>query len=487
MEGESQTRPFRAIVVGGGLLGLTLGHMFAKTDMDYVVLEQHDDLMPEIGSLLSLMPQTFRVLDQLNALDAVLPVVTLVDRGILMSASDASIWKEERLTQLIETNHGHGIRIVHRPHYVEALYKSLPESAKARIHVQKRVVRIDVAEDGVAVHCADGTVEHGSIVIGADGVHSRTRQAMQSLAAGLPSDTEQPSPYTTTYRMLFGNVPPLPGVSPNTNYECAADGVSTQIMMGTQQAWFAVYEKIATPTSKRLRWTEDDKQAVLKKWGHLYMAPGYTLDDVYPRRSGSVGLVNLEEGLLDTWWWKRIVLVGDAVRKLEPHAGLGYNSGVSDLVDLVNGLRRLTRGRTASAVTTEDLEALFRAYQTQRMEDMPAIMEMSERRARMCAWLTTKDWLMARVLVPWLPLGTYSVNHVLGPIISRAPVLEWLYEKRLPARAVPYVHHVRPETKEKLGYSAPPPAPSASRLPLLTGTLVLAALATVGFRLYRRI
>ncbi len=103
MEGESQTRPFRAIVVGGGLLGLTLGHMFAKTDMDYVVLEQHDDLMSEIGSLLSLMPQTFRVLDQLNALDAVLPVVTLVDRGILMSASDASIWKEERLTQLIET------------------------------------------------------------------------------------------------------------------------------------------------------------------------------------------------------------------------------------------------------------------------------------------------------------------------------------------------------------------------------------------------
>lgn len=119
---------------------------------------------------------------------------------------------------------------------MEALYNSLPESAKARIHVRKRVVRIDVADDGVAVHCADGGVEHGSVVIGADGVHSRTRQVMQSLAAGLPADTEQPSPFTTTYRMLFSNLPPLPGLQTGTNYECAASGVSTQIIMGDKQA-----------------------------------------------------------------------------------------------------------------------------------------------------------------------------------------------------------------------------------------------------------
>ncbi|KAI0540082.1 hypothetical protein GGR58DRAFT_511929 [Xylaria digitata] len=436
MEAEnSQTRPFRAIIVGGGLLGLTAAHIFAKTGMDYVVLEQHDDLLPEIGSLLTLMPPTFRLLDQLDVLDAVSPVMTRVDKSVFMSASDASVWKEENLGQLIETNHGHGIRIVHRPHYVEALYKSLPESAKARIHVRKRVVCIDVADDGVAVHCTDGTVEHGSIVIGADGVHSRTRQVMQSLAAGSPADTEQPSPYVTTYRLLFGNLAPLPSLPSNTNFECAADGVSTQILTGTRQAWFAVYEKIETPISKRLRWTEDDKRAVLKKRGHLYMAPGYTLNDVYQRSSGAVSLINLEEGLVDTWFWKRIVLVGDAVRKLEPHAGLGYNSGVSDLVELVNRLRQLTQGKIVLP-TTQDLEAV--------------------------------------------------VNHILGPILSRSPVLEWLSEKHLPARAIPYEHHPRQETKEKVVYSSPPKTHVFS-LPLLTGTLVLATLATVGVRAYKRI
>ncbi|KAI1736650.1 hypothetical protein F4680DRAFT_253001 [Xylaria scruposa] len=482
--------PFRAIVVGAGLLGLTAAHMFAKMDMDFVVLEQHDDLMPEIGSLLSLMPPTFRVLDQLDVLETVEPILTRVAGGVFMSAADAKVYRKEDLGWLIETNHGFGVSIVHRPQYVKALYNGLPEEAKVRIHVSKRVVSIDVADDGVLVHCADGTVERGSIVIGADGVHSRTRQIMQSLAKGQPVETEQPSPFVTTYRMLFGNLPALSDLPAGTNFECAADGVSTQIMTGATQAWFAVYEKLATPTSKRMRWTEDDKREVLRRWGKLHMAPGYTVDDVYARRDGDIGLINLEEGLLDTWSWKRTVLVGDAVRKLEPHAGLGYNSGVADLVVLINGLRELTRRATAPPPPTGDLEALFRAYQARRMEDAPTLVAMSERRARMCAWLGVKDWLMARFVVALFPLGEYSVKNILGPIISRTPVLDWLDEKRLPARAVPYVHHPRMEKREKLVYNATTTTttpPSGSRLPLLTGTLVVAALATVGLRFYRRI
>ena len=102
-EDNTQARPFRAIIIGGGLLGLTAAHIFAKSDMDYVVLEQHDDLMPKIGSLLSMMPQTFRVLDQLDILEATSPVMTRVDHNVLMSAEDAAIWKSESLAHLIET------------------------------------------------------------------------------------------------------------------------------------------------------------------------------------------------------------------------------------------------------------------------------------------------------------------------------------------------------------------------------------------------
>lgn len=400
------------------------------------------------------------------------------------------------------------MRVIHRPVYVKALYESLPLSAKARIHVRKRVVRIDAANNGVTVHCADGTVERGSIVIGADGVHSRTRQIMQSLAVaadakGSPTaavsqeqqQQDQPSPYITTYRLLFGNLPLLPGLAPATNYEGAAEGVSTQILTGAAQAWFGIYEKLPTPTRARQRWTDADKQDILDRWGHLYMAPGYTVSEAVSKRAGAVGLISLEEGVLRGKWHGgkgRVVLVGDAVRKLEPHAGLGYNCGVTDLVDLVNRLRDLTRRQAATSgqgqgqqPTSADLEAIFEAYQRARMEDVPSVVDISESRARMCAWLTTRHWFVARFLIPWLPFGRYGVQYVLGPLFARAPVLTWIPEKRLPARAMPYRHHPRFGGKDKLIYSGSGEASRwSSKLPVLVGTLGLAAVVTVGLRFY---
>ncbi|KAI1151264.1 hypothetical protein F4825DRAFT_423535 [Nemania diffusa] len=507
MADDAHARPFRAIIVGGGLLGLTAAHIFAKTDMDFVVLEQHDDLTPEVGSPLALMPPTFRVLDQLGLLDTISPTLTRFENTVLMSADDGTVWKEENLVKIMEANHGHGVRVAHRPHYIKTLHSSLPDSIKACIHVKKRVVRIDVADDGVAVHCEDGTVEHGSVVIGADGVHSRTRQAMQSLAAGVPSDTDQPSPFTTTYRALFGNLPPLKDVPRGANIECAAEGVSTQVLSCENRAWFAVYEKLPTPTPARVRWTDDDKRALLRRWAHLHVAPGgYTLRDAFEARVGPVGLVSLEEGLADAWAWRRVVLVGDAVRKLAPQAGLGYNAGVADLVALINGLRRLAvqqarqtqvyqklRKEGAEAeppvITTLDLEAVFAEYQARRMADTPAVMGMSERRARMCAWLGPRDRFVASVAAPWLPLGRLGVDFLLAPVLGRCPVLEWLDEKNLPApRAVAYAHYPASHEREKHWYEdAAAAVVAVAGVPVLTGAVGLAALTAVGVRFFRRL
>ncbi|GAP90976.1 putative FAD binding domain-containing protein [Rosellinia necatrix] len=346
------------------------------------------------------------------------------------------------------------------------------------------------------------------MVLGADGVHSRTRQAMQSLAAGGSGDEDRPSPFVTTYRALLGNVgAPLPGLPPGSNYEGAADGVSTQVLTATGRAWFAVYEALeGGPTPRRRRWTAADADAVLARWGHLYAAPGYTVNQIRALAdasgdggAGPLGLISLEEGLLDTWWWRRIVLVGDAVRKLEPHAGLGYNAGVSDLAELVNGLRALTAASTALPPTTADLEALFAAYQARRAGDSPALTSMSARRARLCAWLGPHHWLVARFAVPWLPLARRAAERVLGPLLARAPVLAWLPERRLPARAVPYLHHPRlggddgndndnnnNNSSKRSSVEAATPL-LLLRLPLFAGAVVFATLATVGVRFYRRV
>ncbi len=94
------------------------------------------------------------------------------------------------------------------------------KSAKSRI-LLKRVRGIDVFPDGVKVTCQDGTVESGSIVIGADGVRSKVREIANNRASDERSVTEdgQNNPYTSTYRLFFGDVKKLPGLDPGTIYE----------------------------------------------------------------------------------------------------------------------------------------------------------------------------------------------------------------------------------------------------------------------------
>lgn len=60
---------FRVIVVGGGPVGLTAAHILSQAGIDFVVLEKHHTVSPELGNATGLWPQTIRVLDQLGLLE----------------------------------------------------------------------------------------------------------------------------------------------------------------------------------------------------------------------------------------------------------------------------------------------------------------------------------------------------------------------------------------------------------------------------------
>lgn len=355
------------------------------------------------------------------------------------------------------SSHGHGIRIIHRPEMVKFLYESLLDSAKSRLLMKKKVTSIAVSEKGVTVSCDDGTSYKGSIVIGADGVRSQTRLLMQALKTGKqPDEAEaQKSPYITTYRLYCGTIPVLPGLSPNTRYDGTGNGVSTQILNGASRAWFGLYEKLSSPTSQRVGYTEEDRRSILQRWGHLYMAPGWTLREVNDRRIGEPMLIDLEEGLVDDWFHDRIVLVGDAVRKLEPHAGIGYNAGITDLVVLVNGLRRLLHGDESPS--TGALNKLFGAYQADRKEDTKKGADLSMIAARVLAWPSWRYRLLAKYALPYLPLNKLNMRNTVGPFISKTPVFEWLDERALPASLIPWTAHPTLYAKDTIKYSRQPP------------------------------
>lgn len=64
---------------------------------------------------------------------------------------------------------------------ITQLYNNLPD--KSKVHTNKRLQRIEHTVDTVRVHLADGSVEEGDMVIGADGVHSVVRLQMWEYAS----------------------------------------------------------------------------------------------------------------------------------------------------------------------------------------------------------------------------------------------------------------------------------------------------------------
>lgn len=59
-------RPFRVIVVGGGVGGLTLANMLERFGIDYVVLEAYKEVHPPKGAGVLLSPNGNFLMDQLG-------------------------------------------------------------------------------------------------------------------------------------------------------------------------------------------------------------------------------------------------------------------------------------------------------------------------------------------------------------------------------------------------------------------------------------
>lgn len=74
------SKPFRVIIVGAGIVGLTLSHALQLAKVDHVVLEKYDRVKSVKGAALIIWPNVERIFDQFgllpNMLNTATPVVT---------------------------------------------------------------------------------------------------------------------------------------------------------------------------------------------------------------------------------------------------------------------------------------------------------------------------------------------------------------------------------------------------------------------------
>lgn len=310
------------------------------------------------------------------------------------------------------------------------MYNGLPESARAKILTGKKLTDITTTAHGVTVTCADGSTYHGSIVIGADGVYSRTRQIMRDIALREnPSQPweDRPHPYMATYQLLYGSFPsPSP---PGQGYDVQSSGKAIMYFSGPERGWFFLYKRLPAPTSERTNYTDKEVDTLAAEFAEFPLTRTVKVKDVWPRMLGA-GLTNLDEGIVKRWSLGRIVLVGDSCHKMTTHLGLGFNHGIQDVVVLCNSLRRAVRAASGGASPSLPvLTAIFERYQADRMSSassLPGDVLKSGLETRMHAWHNGWYYLLSRYLSVPNVVERLFMRFVMAPEFRKGQVLDYI-------------------------------------------------------------
>ncbi|KAH8805033.1 hypothetical protein F5884DRAFT_884983 [Xylogone sp. PMI_703] len=359
-----ETIKFKVIIVGGGPVGLTAAHALSLASIDFVVLERRDNIVVDIGASLILWPPNLRVMHQLGVLDKVLPLGSPLNHKKIFTSGGHELYDNNPF-RYVEKSFGTAPVAFHRAELMKTLYESPPDTSRANILTGKDAVNIEYDESGVNVTCADDTVHNGSMVLGADGVHSKTRRLIRKLVLeSEPYAQWDPEyPFISTYRCMWSCIPQ--SSAPDEVFETQHQNRSIMYITGRERAWIFAYEKLPEPTTERVTYTTEEMEASAKTFAEFPVNETLKIKDIFPRRTAA-GMSNLEEGIADHWSWGRIVLVGDSYHKYTPNAALGFENGVQDIVVLCNGLHRAINTVPAGIPSTSALTELFQSYQTNR-------------------------------------------------------------------------------------------------------------------------
>ncbi|PWY86589.1 FAD/NAD(P)-binding domain-containing protein [Aspergillus sclerotioniger CBS 115572] len=416
--------PFKVIVVGGGPVGLTAAHALSHAGIDFVVLERRDSVVLDQGASLVLGPPTLRVLHQLGLLDPLMAVGGEINTNVSLTHQGHE-FRDSDCFRIIRKNHGSAPVAFHRAHLIQTLYDKLPEKAKSQYLVNKKVSDIESHDTGVRVTCADGTAYDGSMVIGADGVHSKTRQVMRRLAlAADPTRTwDAENPFTAEYKCMWCSFPRRTETGEST--ETQNIDKSVMYLSGRERGWIFLYERLPQPTTERINYTPEDIEAMAARFAEYPITETLRVKDVYAERF-TAGMANLEEGILEHWGWGRMALVGDACHKYTPNAGLGLNNGIQDVVVLCNGLHKALQSATGEQLDTTTLGRVFDEYQTERAEPILRDAKRSAQVTRLHAWASTFYYIMARYILSWGWIEGLLLNYQAAPKIKQGAVLKYI-------------------------------------------------------------
>jgi FAD-dependent urate hydroxylase len=319
-----------ALVIGGGIAGPVTAMALRRAGIESTIYEAYDHGSDGVGAFLTLAVNGLEALRLLDLHDVVRDLGMDSPRMLLSNGRGKTL--------------GH-VRQPSRTMKRADLYQALRDEAVrrgVRIEYGKRLVDASVTATGVRAIFADGSTAEGDLLVGADGLRSRTRTIIDPGAprarhvgllntGGFARGVTVPGEPGTAYfifgrRCFFG-------------YLIHPDG---------EVWWFA------NPPSPREPTPEELAAITPERWRATLMElfagdTGPMPDIIGATDQIMAGWNTYDFPTVPTWFNERMIIVGDAAHATSPSSGQGASMAVEDAVVLARCLRDVPGTRDAFA------------------------------------------------------------------------------------------------------------------------------------------
>lgn len=348
--------------------------------------------------------------------------------------------------------HGYPFLAVSRGDLIETLFDSIPDNL--RIRTDAKITDIQQSDGGVVVSLADGTKEHGSILVGADGAHSQVRRYIESISTDKVSKAKYTSPHTSRYYGVYGTGTGAKGIQGKTVYETRDTDRAVQFGAEdfAEDFYFLLYKKMPAPSSDPLKHDEEKLIAMAESFADVFVAPGVKFGDIWSQVDKKTArLVHQSQGFAKTWHAGRAIIIGDAAVATTGVNGLGVSSGVNSAVLLASELHRLSSTSSGQSVTTEAVSAAFANLEMALRKPLSLIHRSDAWCVGFVTWASWRDWLVDRFLKRRMPHDG-MMHKSMHEVIQNGQILSYLPFEDLPSK-IPYTQQPKfdePEGKCKV-------------------------------------
>ena len=165
-----------AIVAGGGIAGLALACGLARAGVASTVLEAAHDPRP-VGAGLQLGPNAARALGVLGFAPDDIPGTVAPERLVVRDARGRRLIAKP-LGQAFVARYGAPYRVAHRGDLWSALRTRTEAEPLVTLQDGRAVAGIASAEGGIELRLENGEAATAAVLVGADGLRSRVREAL---------------------------------------------------------------------------------------------------------------------------------------------------------------------------------------------------------------------------------------------------------------------------------------------------------------------